>query len=154
MGNDVNHAAHRPGAVDRRTRPADILDALHQRNRDLIEVRIIGNAWAAHGNAIHQHQHLFRFRPANKEGRGLPAATILRNIHARQAAHHIIQIFGLPAIDIITGDDIGRCEHGIDGLLKTVGGNNHSIISGCILRPARKCRDGNRRQQRSFFYHC
>ena len=140
-GNDVNHTANSTRSINSRTRATDILNTLHQRDRNLANIDTVGNTRPRHWDPINQHQHMTRFGTTHIEIRAISHATGLRNIDSRQPAHHIIKIFGLPALNILTRNHIGWGQYRINRLLKT-GARYHHRVRIAVLRPAGKCRDG------------
>lgn len=94
-----------------------------------------------------------RFSATNIKRRTRPHSTSLRDIYTGEMTHNIVEVFRLPALNILTGNNISRCKDSIYWLLKTVSSNDESIRAG-ILCPSGKGCDRTRRQQRSFFNHC
>ena len=149
---NVDYATNRIRAVHRRTRSTNVFDALHQGDRKLAEIGRPRDARLVKADPIDENQDMAGVRTAYKERRKLPHPAILRSIYAGQATHDIQNRGGLPAVDIGPRHDRSRSQNRFFRLFETVCCHHQRV--GAFLRPARKCRDGKRRQQRYFFNHC
>ena len=113
LGDHVDHAGQRVGAVDRRARSADHLDACDVAHRDAAASAAIAEVQLRDRHAVHQHQHLrvlvgvdAAYRVDRGEvGRGQ------RDVHARHGRQHFLQRVRAQRPDVLGGDHRGhgRC---------------------------------------------
>src|SRR5690606_26246874 len=99
------------GTVDRRTGPADHLDAVDGLHRHATphEVATTGEEVGL-GNAVDQHQDLGvegGVDPAHGVD-GVVSLVAPRNVHPGDGLQHLVDIGGTEAADILRGDDAGH----------------------------------------------
>jgi hypothetical protein len=112
---DLDHAAHRVGAVGRGPRPAHHLHALDLIHRDELPGRAPGRG-GTRADAVDQHDHLVGVAPAQEHARLLAETTAAADLHTGQAAQQRGNVRRLPALDVFPGHDRHRVQGFVDRL--------------------------------------
>ena len=92
---DVDDAADRVGAVQRRARALDDLDALDELGRDVLHRRRADGA-GIDAQAVDQHQHVVRLRAAQEQRSLLAGAAEARHLDAGHEAQRVAEVGGRP----------------------------------------------------------
>ncbi len=143
-GDDVDDAAHRVRAVERRLRPAQHLDALDVDGGEIAEIeRAVGRRRIADAHAVDQHQGLAGVGAAQADlGHGADAAGFV-DVEAGDAAQDVGEAFRSEFRDLGAGDDRHRGAGLADRLLDPIGrhGDFGQFVGASEAR--RRQRDGD-----------
>ncbi|KAG0941779.1 hypothetical protein G6F31_014969 [Rhizopus arrhizus] len=132
FGDDVDHAAHGVGAIQRRHRPAHHFDALDLVRRNPVQVlasevgAVVGRGRAAHALAVHQHQRVVG-RHAAQLDLGLLAGGAEAAGHAGHPAEQGGQVVYRLALDVLAADHADAGRGILDPLLVAGGGDHHGV---------------------------
>src|SRR5690606_37717202 len=144
-GDDIDHAAHRVGAIQRRHRAADHLDALDRvQRRDVVElvaaeVVRVDVAVVVLATAVDQDQGVVRAHAAHRD-RALPGLVAgLADVHAFQVAHAVEQGHVGPLRQVLARDH-GDAGGRVGDLLLETGGGDHDGVE--VDRPGGRSRGG------------
>lgn len=138
-GNDVDHTTQRVGAVKRGQGATDNLNALDCFQRYPAELKIAQTEDLIGGSnalAIHQHQGVPTFHPANAD-HPAPEAANGADVEARGIAYGIQHIARRSGTQLVTGDHRNAGGRAFDVALACGGGDHDGIELGqgaiCIL---------------------
>ena len=113
-GEDLDHAADGFRAVQAGARAAHDLDAIDQRDRQVLEGDQAGGG-RAHAHAVDQHQHVVGLAAAHEHRGELAVAALVGDVDAGAAAQQVGERSRLGAQDLVAGDDFDRCQRGVCG---------------------------------------
>ena len=126
---DVDHAADRVRAVQRGARALDDLDAFDELRRDILE-RGGADRARVDAQAIHEHEHVVRFRAAHEDGSLLAGTAEARDLDARHEAQRIAEVGGRSHRQVFAGNEFHAGEHFPGGKLSARGGDDDRFEGG------------------------
>ena len=100
---DVDHAADRVRAVERRLRTANDLDALDQLGREVGEIDLTERG-TLHAHAIDEHLHLIGVGAADRDRGRLAEAPGASDVDTRHTAERLVHRRITPGVDVVTGN--------------------------------------------------
>ena len=135
---EVDHAAHRVGAVDRRGAVLEHLDALDRRQRQHVQVdrgEAVGVVRTGHRQAVavqqDQRRHAAQGGRAGAVAEVVAAAEIAAvAAHRRQVAQHVEYRGGARALDVLLADQGHRRDALLRDPLDVAAGDFHPLHPG------------------------
>src|SRR5205085_2165976 len=104
---DVDDAANRVRAVERRLWTADDLDTLDELRREIGEIDLPERG-TLHAHAIDEHLHLTGIGAADRDRGRLAEAARTSDVDARHAAQRLVDGRVTPGVDVVTGNHRDR----------------------------------------------
>src|SRR6266850_709156 len=148
LGEDLDHAPDRVGAVQAAQLPGHDLDPLDLAERNVLERRRAERG-GADPHAVHQDQRMTAVRPAHKHAARLSESAVARGLDPAQHLQHLDQSLLAASGDVFGGDDIDRLQRLSAGLRKSGGGDDYGVFRTLSKRERRRGRD-ERGNDRSF----
>ncbi|MNJ42444.1 hypothetical protein D3C77_374150 [compost metagenome] len=102
-GEDLDDAANRIAAIDRRARATQHLDSLDLVDVEKLQAAVTGGG-VGDAYAVHQHQALRGLAASNVDTRHAAATARWRNLDAGYPCQQIVDAGGLQAVDVVTGE--------------------------------------------------
>ena len=138
-GEDLDHAAYGPAAVQRRNIASDDFDALDLVEHQMLDADQARRVLARQRDAVDQHQHLARRRTAQEQRSHSATPAVAGELHTGLGGQQCWQVHRLRAFDVLTQQNGGVRQRVSEQLWRSRSSDDHR--RGVIG-------DGEKRQER------
>src|SRR5712691_6069051 len=139
LGEDLDHAPDRVGAVQAAQLPGHDLDPLDLAERNVLERRRAERG-RADPHAVDQHERMTAIGPAHKHAARLPESAVARSLDPAQCLQHFDQSLLTASGDVFAGDDADRLQRLSAGLRESGGGDDYRVFRTLSKRKRRRGR--------------
>src|SRR5438876_384039 len=140
LGEDLDHAPDRVGAVQAAQLTGHDLDPLDLAERNVLERRRAERS-GPDPHTVHQDQRMTAVRPAHEHAARLPESAVARGLDPAQRLQDFDQSLLATSGDVFGGDDVDRLQSLRAGLRKSGGSDDNGIFITLSKRKRRRGRD-------------